>query len=205
MACRLRLTALVMATIILASCKTELYHDLQEQEANEMLAILLEAHIDAEKFTVKGDLFGINVEEKQFAHAMTVLQDRGYPRPQFDGVSEMFKNDSRISSSLEQRARLNYALTQELSETLSAIDGVLTARVHSSLPDDATSHKKEIKSSAAVFIRYDDRYDIHDLVPRIKNLVARSLAHVDYTDIAVVLIAAHPLTMFSDGVSDDKP
>lgn len=198
---------ILLSLYALTACKTELYHDLAEQEANEMLAFLLTAKIDAEKIALKGDKFGINVEEDHFAQAVILLRNEGYPRTQFEGVGKMFESDSRISSSLEQRARLNHALTQELSQTLSVIDGVLTARVHAALPEESSDRKTKEINSAAVFIRYDGRYDITDLTPRIKNLVAQSLAHVSYKDIAVVLIPAErlPIPVIKPHKKDSPP
>jgi len=186
----------VLTCLALASCNVALYSSLPEQDINEMLAILLSNGIDAKKRPVKDNLYTLEVAERFIEPSIILLQNHGYPREVFSGVGDVFKQESRIASQLEQQARLNYALTQDLSHTLSEIDGVLSARVHVPITphDGLTAGKDGVEGghSAAAFIRYDDRYDLESLVPHIKGLLARGLHDVQYRNISVVLVPIAP-------------
>jgi type III secretion protein J len=83
---------------------------------------------------------------------------------------------------------LNYALSQELAHTISEIDGVLSARVHIVLPEDAELQKAAIASSASVFIRHLRSATLQSAVPQIKTLIANSVAGVTYDRVTVVLV-----------------
>jgi len=48
-----------------------------------------------------------------------------------------------------------YALSEELSRTVSEIDGVISARVHVVLPENDPLRRDLVPSSASVFIRHD--------------------------------------------------
>ncbi|HBR96608.1 MAG TPA: EscJ/YscJ/HrcJ family type III secretion inner membrane ring protein, partial [Gammaproteobacteria bacterium] len=122
---------LVGVVMLLSACRVDLYTKVPENDANEMLAALLRSSVDAEKVAEKkSDSFTIRVEESQIPAAIAILKDHGFPRENFATFGELFKKEGLISSPLEERVRFIYALSQNVQETLSRIDGVVTARVH---------------------------------------------------------------------------
>lgn len=132
---RMALLALVLA---LGGCKVELYTGISQKEGNEMLALLRSEGVSADKQADKDGTVRLLVEESDIAEAVEVLKRKGYPRENFSTLKDVFPKDGLISSPIEERARLNYAKAQEISHTLSEIDGVLVARVHVVLPRSAT-------------------------------------------------------------------
>jgi type III secretion protein J len=135
-----------------------------------MMAALLRRGIPAEKAPGVEGTYVLLVEETRFAEAVELLKMQGFPREPFASIGEVFKKEGLISSPLEERVRFVYALSQELSATLSEIDGVLSARVHVVLPDNALSTGKIVPSSAAVFM-----------------LVTNSIEGLAYDKVSVVL------------------
>jgi type III secretion protein J len=182
-----RWLVLLALPLLLAACKVELYSNLTEQEANEILAALLPRGIDAEKVPGKEDSRTINVEKSQLAQAIEILKAEGLPREKLASMGDVFQKQGLVSSPLEERVRLIYALSQELSSTLGHIDGVVTARVHVVL-SEGDGEGPSSPSSAAVFIKYRENYDLDVLVPQIKRLVTNSIAGLAYDKVSVVLI-----------------
>ena len=167
--------------------KVELYSALPEQEVNEMLAALLKAEIPGDKFAGKDNTYGIRVPKDDVEQSVLLLKSKGHPRRIYSGLGDIFAKSGVVSSSVEQEARYTYAITQELSETLEHIDGVLAARVHVALAQSSPGQKPQ-KAVASTFIKYDPSYDVEGLKPQIKDLVANSVSGLSYDNIAVVLV-----------------
>jgi type III secretion protein J len=186
-------TVAIVVLFLLCGCKTELYSALPEQEANEMVAVLLQRGIAADKVAAKDGSDTIMVDQSRFAEAVTVLHDDGYPRKTFESMGDVFKADGLVASPLQERARFLYALGQELSATISQIDGVLSARVEVVLPQDDILDRNPTPSSASVFVRYTADFGVDHLVPQLKTLVADSVQGLSYDRVSVVLVpVAHP-------------
>lgn len=184
---RLRALALGLALLLAACGKVELNSGLGENEANDMLAALLRHGIPAEKQAGAEGTFVVLVPQDRFAEAVDMLRMEGLPRAPFASLGEVFKKEGLISSPLEERVRLIYALSQELSATLSEIDGVLGARVHVVLPDNALSVDRLVPSSASVFIRHKADAPVEQLTPQIKMLVTNSIEGLSYDKVSVIL------------------
>ena len=122
--------------------------------------------------------------------SLQVLREHGLPRERYAGMGQVFKKEGLISSPLEERARYIYALSQELSQTLSKIDGVLNARVHVVLPERGVAGEVGVTSTAAVFIKYQDGYNLDILQPQIRRLVTNSIPSLSSENVSVVLIAS---------------
>jgi type III secretion protein J len=184
--------ALVTALLLLSACsaRVELFSSSTESEANEVLAALLESGIRADKLTRKTGI-AISVGESDVARALEALRRRGLPRERFEGMGQIFHKEGMISSPLEERARYLYALSQELENTLSKVDGVLVARVHVVLPEQDPAKASKTPASAAVFIKHQPDYNLDLLRPQIRTLVAHSIPDLSEDRVSVVLIAAY--------------
>ncbi|MBF0442332.1 MAG: type III secretion inner membrane ring lipoprotein SctJ [Oligoflexales bacterium] len=181
---------LVLLFGLLASCKADLYSGLTEREANEMLAILLNSGMDAEKeYAARGDTVKLLVDKGQMGKAIQMLKQNGYPRDKFSNMGDIFGKEGLISSPTEEHARFRYALSQEIAETLSNLDGVLAARVHIVLPEEKMK-KGEEKPSASVFLKYAPGVAIDTLVPQIKTLVSNGVEGLEYDRVSVALFPA---------------
>ncbi|SDL86194.1 type III secretion protein J [Modicisalibacter muralis] len=184
------LVVLVMALLLQACGDSDLYTDLSEREANVMVATLARHGISASRVAQDEGLMTVTVDEDRFAEAVDILDRLGLPEHDFANLGEVFESNSLVSSPVQERAQMIYALSQELSHTVSQIDGVLTARVHVVLPDNDLMAKNSTPSSAAVFIRHTPTLDVNPLIPQIKTLVANSISGLAYDNISVVPVAA---------------
>lgn len=184
----------LLAVSVLTACggRVDLLGAVPEDEANEVLAALLRADIEAHKSAGKEGLVGVQVPPQQVAQALQVLRDNGLPRERFAGMGQVFKKEGLISSPLEERARYIYALSQELSGTLSRIDGVLAARVHVVLPERGAAGEPGVLSTAAVFIKHQDGYNLDIIQPQIRRLVTNSIPGLSADRVSVVFVAAQP-------------
>ncbi|MFT7108650.1 MAG: type III secretion protein J [Psychrobacter glaciei] len=173
--------------LLLTGCKTELYGGLSEKEGNHMFAILYKAGISVDKKTDKDRFVTLLVEKEQSASAIDTLNNHGYPKDHFTNLGDVFSKEGLISSPTEEKARLIYALSQEISSTLSQIDGVLTARVHVVMPDKSEYGKKPEPTSASVFIKHTSDTNLDALTGKIRLLVANSIIGLTEKQVSVAL------------------
>ncbi|MCO5966180.1 type III secretion system inner membrane ring lipoprotein SctJ [Sinorhizobium meliloti] len=184
-------TVLLLFTLVSCESKLELYRNISAHEANEMLALLTGQGIDAKKTTDNDGTASLLIDTKDVPPAMEVLKGAGLPRDQHADIGSLFAKEGLISSPTEERIRYIYGITQELSRTLSSIDGVLNARVHAVLPQETSDNRDQsFPSSAAVLIRYAPGTIVDQIVPKVKELVANSLEGLSYERVSVVLVQA---------------
>lgn len=185
--------------LALSACEEELLKGLSESEANEIVALLHDAGVPAEKRSGADDRVVVLVDEARFSEAVHLLKRHGLPRQSFDSLADVFSGDGIVSSPMEEQARLTHALGQELSQTISSIDGVLSARVHVVLPSENRRGGKELPSSTAVFIRHERSADLTAFVPQIKTLTANAVAGLSYENVSVALFPAADIPVASAG------
>ena len=182
---------ILCAMLALAGCRVEVHDNLTQRDANEIAALLLFANIDAKRIENKDGTFAVEVPEGDFAPAVQLIKESGLPRPVFKSMVDVFENDRLIASPSEERARLAYAVSQELSQTVSEIDGVVSARVHLATPALDPLGRRVSKSSASVAIHHEAMLSTEGMVPRIKLLVSHAVDDLEYED---VLVALFPVT-----------
>lgn len=193
---RLRIALAGLGLVLLAACgRAELYGKLSEAQANEMIAVLQRSGITADKQEAGEAGWTLTTSKSDFGRAVEILQSQGYPRQDFATLGTVFKKEGFVSSPTEERARLNWGLSQELSRTLTEIDGVIQARVHLALPEDAPLAEQKAPASASVFIKYRSGADINGQIGKIKALVVNSIEGLKYENVSVETFAAQPPPM----------
>lgn len=186
----LRLMLLVLLTCLLQACDMDLYTNLSERDANSMVAVLLRDGIPAARKIQDNGQLKVVVDELRFAEAMTLLDKAGLPQQTFSNMGEVFRGNGLVSSPVQERAQMVYALGEELSHSLSQIDGIVSARVHVVLPDNDLLKRVIAPSSASVLVRYDPATDVSLLIPQIKTLVANGVSGLSYDGVSVTAIKA---------------
>lgn len=178
----------LLVALLLSACEAELYNNLDQRQANEMVATLQQRGIPAQRVAVKGGQYMVVVDKGRFADSIAILKEAGLPKQEFQNMGQVFKKDGLVSSPLQERAQMIFALSQELSRTVSEIDGVLSARVHLVLPENDPLRQQLVPSSASVFIRHRADMSVGNLMPQVKMLVANGVAGLSYDKVSVVLV-----------------
>jgi type III secretion protein J len=187
---RNRLGILFTCLLLTACSAADLYSNLNERQANEMIAALQTAGIEASKVSKDSANWTIRVSRGDFARAVDTLRAEGLPRDEFESLGRVFKKEGFVSSPLEERARLIYGLSQELSNTISAIDGVVVARVHLAVPDRDPLSDKPRSASASVMVKHRPGIDLSGQIGQIKALVVNSVEGLTYDSVTVSLFPA---------------
>ena len=190
----IKLLAVICSVAALAGCDKEvpIHSGLAERQANLVMAALLDAGIAAHKVAGDENTWNVTIMEGDFAKAANLLEQKGLPRRDFNGVGETFKKTGMVSSPTEERIRFMDALAQDLSRTIAGIDGVVDARVHLVLPENDPFAKNVLPSSAAVAIRTRWDSDLRDRVPSIKALVQNAIEGLKYDKITVTIFRDTP-------------
>lgn len=177
------------ATLLVAGCQTELFGSLEESDANAVLDVLYAEGISAEKTLAEGSTWRVTVDESELQRSLHITRQAGIPHERFANMGELFKKEGLVSSPSEERLRYIFAVSQELSATLSQIDGVVSARVHPVIPANDPLADKVRPSSAAVFIKHKADADLQQMAPAIKNLVTRSIEGLLPEQVSLTFVA----------------
>ncbi|MDR6537772.1 type III secretion system inner membrane ring lipoprotein SctJ [Variovorax soli] len=187
---RTRWLGALLLLFALAGCKVPLYSNLNEQEANEIVAALSGEGIDAAKSKLEGVNWQVEVEQGRLGQALDVLRTQGLPAERYTTMGEVFQKQGLVSTPSEERMRYIYAVSQELSQTLRNVDGVVAARVHVVIPANDPLSEKIRPSSAAVFIKHRPDVDLRLLAPAVKDMVAHSIEGLTHDQVSLSLFEA---------------
>jgi len=179
------LSLLIAISLLLGACQTELYQGLSQKDANEMVAALARAGVDAKREQVDPTTYRIMVPEGSFAEAVDILRKVGLPRESYQSLGEIFPGDGLIVSPYEQRIRTMHALNQEIARTLTSIFGVMSARIHIVLPDLDLRGLPMNKPSASVLVHHSRDLDTSELATQVRLLVANAVQGMNFRDVAV--------------------
>ena len=107
--------SLFLFILLLCGCKQqELLNHLDQQQANDVLAVLQRHNINAEKKDQGKTGFSIYVEPTDFASAVDWLKIYNLPGKPDIQISQMFPADALVSSPRAEKARLYSAIEQRL-------------------------------------------------------------------------------------------
>ncbi|HLP42597.1 MAG TPA: type III secretion inner membrane ring lipoprotein SctJ [Fibrobacteria bacterium] len=184
------LSALFLAA--LCGCQENLYSDLEEKEATSMMAILMEKGVGCTKTKAK-EGWDLAVDKSDLPAAVRILEREGYPRHEYKDLGQVFGSKGLISSPHEDRIRFIFALSQEIAETISQIDGVLTSRVHLVLPENDPLSDSLKPSSASVFVKYLPSSQVPRNTTQIKQLVLNGVEGLSMDKVSVVALPGNKM------------
>lgn len=174
--------------LLLAACKVEVYTGLTEEQANLMLGTLLKRGIIVSKENKGKNGFSLLAEEAQLVQALDILRESGLPQDRYQSLGDVFRGQGMISSPSEEEARMAFAISQELSDTFSRIDGVLSARVHVVLGKVDEAANLRIPPSVGVFIRHNPESVVVNMAAKIRELSAHAVPGLTVENVSVMLV-----------------
>lgn len=176
--------------LLLAGCKQEeLLKELDQHQANEVIALLQHNNIQAVKREVTKEGFKVTVDIKDFAASVDLINSYGLPGQRRVEIAQMFPMDSLVSSPRAEKARLYSGLEQRLEQSLLSLHGVVSARVHVSYDlGTGEGERKKIPMHISSILNYDNSVvDATLLIGDVKRFLKNSFNDVDYDNISVVL------------------
>lgn len=197
----IRKFVVLFAVLFLVGCETEIHGNLTENDANEALAVLLSNGIHASKTPTENNTFRVMVDEAQFAGAVQILSANGLPRKKFAQFNDVFQSEGLIASPIQEWAKYNFTITQELSSTISSMPGVISASIHLANTKSERSFEKRKPPSASVHIRLIDGKQEEILIPQIKRLVSFGVEGVSYEKVSVLVNVMPKIAYNSEFVS----
>ena len=184
-------------TLFLVGCQSELYSNLNERETNEMITVLAANGISASRTTDGKGTYGISVSRSDFSLAIAKLSEKGLPRKNFGSLGKVFNSEKLVSTPFEERARFMHALNEELSNSISRINGVVSARVHIMVPETSPFEKNKTPPRASVFVYQEHGVDLTAQIPTVKNLIVNSVDNLEYAFVEVALFEDNTATTSS--------
>ncbi|QIU92600.1 EscJ/YscJ/HrcJ family type III secretion inner membrane ring protein [Yokenella regensburgei] len=181
----------VLMILLLTACQQQdLLKGLDQQQANEVVAVLQRHNISVDKIDKGKSGYSITVPHSEFAAAVEWLNNYNLPsRPRVE-IAQMFPSDSLVSSPRAEKARLLSAIEQRLEQSLQTMDGVLSARVHVSYDYDekfADSSQQANYIHLSALAIYDKEINPEQKISDIKRFLKNSFSNVEYDNISVVL------------------
>lgn len=180
-----RLALVIGLAFLLAGCRVELYGALPEEDANQMLAILMLHGIDADKQPVAGGV-ALRVDRSQFIDAVELLRLNGFPRRSYVSAETMFPPNQLVVSPAEEQQKIVFLNEQRIERMLSQMDGVVHADVTIAY-GSANDERSAEPASVAVFIKYSPQVNLEAFRMQIINLVEKSTPGVQKEHIGVLM------------------
>jgi type III secretion protein J len=182
---------LALAALLLAGCSAPVAGALSEDDANRVVVALDHAGIEGDKEpdpSIEGR-FRVLVAREEMSHAVATLRDEELPPRPTPGVLDAVGKSSLVPSLAVERAQYLAGLAGDLERTLLAIDGVVAARVHVSVPaPEPFGERPAQKATASVLLKH--RGATPPVDPQaVQRLVAGAIAGLGAGDVTVVTVS----------------
>lgn len=179
-----------MTVLLLAGCsRASLLEGLDERQANEVMAVLMNNNIAIEKRNDGKRGYSVLVAADELPAAVDLIGREQVPSPARRHIDSYFPADALVSTPQAERARLYSAVEQRLEESLSLIDGVASARVHVNYDVAEGQGRQEgaAPSRMAALIVARENADAPVLVAEVKRFLRNSFSRLGYDDISVIV------------------
>ncbi len=184
------LCALVVPFLLAAACTVPIAGGLDEGQANRVVLALDRAGVGSEKESdpASEGRYRVLVERDEAPRAITAMRAEDLPSPASPGLLDSMGKGALLPSRLTEHAQFLAGLSGELERTLLAIEGMLSARVHVSLPEaDPLREAPRAKATASVLLQHRGAtppIDAHE----VKRIVAGAAPGLAPDDVAVVMV-----------------
>jgi flagellar M-ring protein FliF len=140
------------------------------------------------------DQSGIKVPKDDVDRLRVQLSQEGLPNKGIIGW-EQFDNNSFTKTEFEQEIHKQRAIQGELARTISAIDGIKSARVHIVTPKKSLFVRDEKKPTAAIYLNTKQGFKLDKKqIGGIQHLVSRSVEGLEPNQITIIDSEGHMLT-----------
>src|SRR3989344_2145338 len=179
--------------LLLAGCqKAVLYHGLSEEDANEILVVLQEEGVQAqkEKEVRQNEIFWtIELQFDDLPRARSLLVAKNLPRQKELGLGGVYKEKGLIPTSDEQKARFLLALKGEIINSLEKLPEVIDADIVLNVPIKEEFNRGEKKRpTASVVIKAmlppNTQSSLSEM--KIQEFVANSVEELAPRDVTVL-------------------
>ena len=187
----------VMFLVLFSACReVELYQELSEQDANEMMVILSENNIEAikKKEIRQNEIsYSVLVNPEQLGDARSLLVRNHLPRAKELGLPGVYKEKGLIPTPDEQKARYLLALKGEIINSLERIPEIVDVDVVLNVPEVdefASAEEKERKRpTASAVVRAKPSLIGAAAVTenKIQQFVANAVEGLNPRDVSVIL------------------
>jgi type III secretion protein J len=191
-----RLVAL-LACLVAAlgcGCAVSVAGALDDGEANRVVVALDRASVDATKEPdpAAENRWRVMVSRDDVPRALSTLRDEELPRTPPPGVLDAVGKGSLVPSEAAEHAQLVAGIAGDLGRTLEGVEGVLSARVHLSLPEASPLHdpRDPATSRATASVLLEHRGSTPPLsADSVQRLIAGGVAGMVPSDVTVVLVS----------------
>lgn len=183
--------------VLLSACReVELYQELNEQDANEMMVILSENKIEAikKKEIRQNEIsYTVLVSQEQLGDARSLLVRNHLPRSKELGLPGVYKEKGLIPTPDEQKARYLLAVKGEIINSLERIPEIVDVDVVLNVPEVdefASAEEKERKrptASAVVRAKPSLMGAAAVTENKIQQFVANAVEGLNPRDVSVIL------------------
>ncbi len=187
----------VCLSLNVACRKVALHQGLDEVEVDEILVLLHENGIEAQKELEENtqsqvQTWKITVNQELAPQARQILIANNLPRKKALGLSGVYQEKGLIPTPDEQKARFLLALKGEIINSLHKIPGVVDVDVVLNVPDSdefSTTTMVQKRPTASVIVRTTNLESVTQTVTesKIQKFVANTIPNMDPNDVAVII------------------
>jgi type III secretion system YscJ/HrcJ family lipoprotein len=183
--------AIAVIVMILAGCnRNSVRKNLTEDQANEVMAVLVFHEVAATKEAQEKEKFEVTVPREDLGYALQIVKQYALPRDILQSPScAIFKKDGMISVPSEERGRTKCSNSLSLERAVfQGIDGVVTVMANVSYPERDPFIEKQEPPHASVTIKHlkDARIE----VDKVKAIARDSYTGLLAENISVILFEA---------------
>lgn len=177
---------------LISACNNEpLLENLTQEQANQVLAILQQHNISAEKSGTRKEGYAVRVGEYENTAALSIVNQYQLPWAAEIQIGQAFPESALVASPNAEQARVISLLEQRLGQSLRLINQVVNVRVHISYPAfrNDVNNKNSI-NHVGILVSYKGDINENIFISQIKSLIKNSVNDVSYDNISVVLFDA---------------